>query len=98
MKPFDRFADWVADWTASSTFFLLCLISVVVWAPTLLFMDVDTSQLIINTSTTIVTFLLVALLQNTQCRFERAVNARLQEVIDKVAGAVDPVTDEGQRA
>jgi len=94
---FDRFADATAEVVASAYFFAACCLLVIVWFPTLFTMSVDTSQLIINTATTIITFLMVALLQNDQHRFERAVNARLEEIIDKLEGASDPVTDEGQR-
>lgn len=98
MKWFDRFADKIATFTGHAWFFFGCLIMVIVWAPSyFLVKSMDTWQLIINTLTTIVTFLLVALLQNTQERFEKAVNARLQEIIDKLDGASDPVDDEGQK-
>ena len=93
---FDRMADAVAEVAASAYFFAGCVLLVVVWAPTLWLMSVDTSQLIINTATTIITFLMVALLQNDSHRFERAVNARLQEILDKLPGADDPVDDTGQ--
>lgn len=92
---FNSFADWWADFVASAFFFGFCVLLVLVWAPSLpLFGSVDTWQLIINTATTIITFLLVALLHNTQHRFENAVNARLQAIIDKL-GIEDPVDDEG---
>jgi low affinity Fe/Cu permease len=58
---------------------------VVVWAPTLLFVDFDTWQLLINTPTTIITFLLVALLQNTQRRGEQAIHKKLDAVADGMA-------------
>lgn len=95
-QRFDRMADQVAQVAASAYFFAGCVLLVAVWVPTLWLMSVDTSQLIINTATTIVTFLLVALLQNDQHRFERAVNLRLREILDKLEGAADPVDDEGQ--
>ena len=69
---FDRFASLVARWTAKPWFFAVCVGIVVVWAPSFfVFGNVDTWQLVINTTTTIITFLLVALFQNTQERFER---------------------------
>lgn len=97
MTRFDRFADAIAEQVARSWFFGACVILVLVWAPSLpLFGSIDTWQLIINTVTTIVTFLLVALLHNSQHRFERATNARLAAIMDKL-GVEDPVNDEGQQ-
>lgn len=70
MKPrgwFDRFADHIERIVAAPAFFFACVLLVLVWAPTIfLLRSVDTWQLIINTITTIVTFLLVALLTNRQ--------------------------------
>lgn len=97
MNRFDRFADSAADFVASPLFFVACCLMVTIWAPSFFLIgSVDTWQLIINTATTIITFLMVALLQNDQHRFEEATNARLEEIIDKLTGATDPVTDEGQ--
>jgi low affinity Fe/Cu permease len=94
---FDRFADGVADVVAHAGFFIFCVLLVVVWVPSILLIrNVDTWQLIINTATTIITFLLVALLQNTQARFEKATNARL-ECIEEELGVDDPVVDDGQK-
>lgn len=98
MNSFDRFADWVEEKTASATFFVICCLLVLLWAPSLpLFGKLDTWQLVINTTTTIVTFLLVALQANSNARFAKAVNARLEEIIDKLDGAADPVQDMGQK-
>jgi low affinity Fe/Cu permease len=93
---FDRFADRVEKLVAHAGFFSFCVIVVVVWFPTLFFLDVNTSQLIVNTLTTIVTFLLVALLQNTQERFERAQNTRWCALFEHLEIS-DPVDDEGQK-
>lgn len=103
MKTFDKFADWIADHVAKAGFFTFCLVLVIVWLPSILVMpkevppQIDTWQLVINTATTIITFLLVALLHNTNHRFEAATNKRLQEIIDKLDEAVDPVDDPGQK-
>jgi len=60
---------------------MVCVLLVVMWAPSyLLLPDVDTWQLIINTVTTIVTFLLVALLQNTQKRADEAIQHKLNTI------------------
>lgn len=97
MGKFDRFASATSDIVASAYFFAACCLLVILWAPTIfLGLSVDTWQLIINTATTIVTFLMVALLQNEQARFERATNQRLELIINAVCGH-DPVEDEGQK-
>src|SRR5436190_917262 len=70
---FDRFAGWAALVASRATFFAFCVLLIVVWAPSFFLIgNIDTWQLIINTATTIVTFLMVALLQisetsNTRC-------------------------------
>ena len=71
--PFDRFAGRCSDFVSRAPFFTFCVLLVVAWAPTYFLVgNFDTYQLIINTPTTIITFLLVALLQNTQKRGEEA--------------------------
>lgn len=78
---FDRFATRVADLSSRAVFFALCVTLVLVWAPTgLMFGFSDTWQLLINTPTTIITFLLVALLQNTQKRSGDAMQQKLNAV------------------
>lgn len=83
---FDHFASLVARFTAKPWFFALCALLVLVWAPSYFLVgDLNTWQLIINTTTTIVTFLLVALLQNTQTRADKAVQAKLNAIADALA-------------
>jgi low affinity Fe/Cu permease len=83
---FDRFAEASATFVSRAPFFVACLLLVVIWAPSyFLFSDVDTWQLIINTVTTIITFLLVALLQNTQRRGERAIQEKLNAMAEGLA-------------
>jgi low affinity Fe/Cu permease len=87
---FDRFATHASNVASRAVFFTLCVLLVVVWAPSLLlFRDVDTWQLIINTATTIITFLLVALLQNSQTRSERAIQHKLNAIADGLADLMD---------
>lgn len=87
MNFFDRFASSASTHVSRAWFFALCVLLVVVWAPSLpLFGSVDTWQLVINTLTTIVTFLLVALLQNSQERFELTVNRKLDALLRALAG------------
>lgn len=98
-ERFNRLADRTADAVAHAWFFAFCVASVAIWLPAFpWFKDLEAWQLPMNTYTTIVTFLLVALLHNDQHRFERATNARLEEVLEKLDGARDPVEDEGQKS
>jgi low affinity Fe/Cu permease len=75
---FDRFADLVSRVTARAWFFAACVTLVALWAPSILVIDaVDTWQLIINTVTTIITFLLVGLMQNISARSDAASQQKL---------------------
>jgi low affinity Fe/Cu permease len=83
---FDRFATLVSQFASRAYFFVACLLIVVLWLPSyFLLSNIDTWQLIINTLTTIVTFLLVALLQNTQTRAEAALQQKLNAIADGLA-------------
>jgi hypothetical protein len=66
-------------------FFIACTLLVVIWAPSFALFNIDTWQLIINTLTTIITFLLVALLQNTQKRADDALQHKLNAIADGLA-------------
>ena len=95
-KPaFDRFAGWCANMVSRAPFFAFCLLLIVVWAPTVAFLKFDTWQLIINTVTTIITFLMVALLQNTQTRNDMATQHKLNAIADAIA---DLMTHFGEHA
>jgi low affinity Fe/Cu permease len=90
---FDRFADAVSRFVSRAWFFAGCVALVVIWAPSILIIHtVDTWQLIINTATTIVTFLLVALIQNTQTRADAAIQQKLNALAQALAGLVDDGT------
>jgi low affinity Fe/Cu permease len=79
---FHRFAKWISNITGKPGTFALCVVVVLVWALTgPLFGFSDSWQLIINTGTTIVTFLMVFLIQNTQNRDTREVHLKLDELI-----------------
>lgn len=75
---FDRFADRIAAVTARAWFFALCVAIVVGWLPSYFVVgSLDTWQLLINTTTTIITFLLVGLMQNTTARDTAALHQKL---------------------
>jgi low affinity Fe/Cu permease len=79
---FDRFARWTERQVGSPTAFVLAVLIIVVWACSgPLFNWSDTWQLVINTGTTIVTFLMVFLIQSTQSRDTRALHLKLDELI-----------------
>ena len=82
-------------------FLHLCVLLVVLWAPTYFLVgNFDTYQLIINTPTTIITFLLVALLQNTQKRNEQALQRKLDALADGLADLMEhfATDDPGRQA
>lgn len=88
--PFDRFAVWAADVVSRAPFFTFCVAMVILWAPTYpLVSNFDTWQLLINTPTTILTFLLVAVLQNSQRRAEQALNVKLDALADGLADLME---------
>ena len=79
---FSRISNHVARITGKPVTFAICCLTIVVWAATgPIFHYSDTWQLIINTGTTIVTFLMVFLIQNTQNRDGAALQAKLDELI-----------------
>lgn len=83
---FDPFAGHAASVAGRAWFFAFCLALIIVWAPSILVLrNVDTWQLIINTATTIITFLMVALLQNTQLRSDQAVQHKLNAIADALS-------------
>ncbi|HVV35981.1 MAG TPA: low affinity iron permease family protein [Acidimicrobiales bacterium] len=83
---FDRFAGAAALLASRALFFIFCVLLVLIWFPSILLIrSVDTWQLIINTATTIITFLMVALLQNSQTRADQAVQHKLNAIADALA-------------
>jgi len=83
---FDRFAGMASLIAGRAAFFAFCVLLIVVWAPSILLLrDIDTWQLIINTATTIITFLMVALLQNSQTRNDQAVHHKLNAIADALS-------------
>ncbi len=96
-RVFDRFAEHAADFVSHAWFFLGCLALVLVWAPSyFLFGSLDTWELVINTATTIVTFLLVALLQNSQKRNEVAMHQKLDAIADGLADLMEHVAGDDE--
>jgi len=85
---FRKFSVKVAGLVGSPFAFIIALLVIIVWATTgPMFNFSDTWQLVINTSTTIVTFLMVFVIQNTQNRDSRAIHIKLDELLKGVKGA-----------
>src|SRR4051812_50165852 len=87
-KSFSSFAQWVSHWSGRTPTFILAVLVILVWAATgPLFDYSDTWQLVINTGTTIVTFLMVFLIQRSQNHDSWAVQLKLNDLVAAVKGA-----------
>lgn len=91
---FSKFAQATALWTGHPATFLLALAVVLMWVITgPVFNYSDTWQLVINTGTTIITFLMVFLIQNTQNRDTLAIQLKLSELVLAMKGAKNKFAD-----
>tara|TARA_B100000408_G_C10111108_1_gene146081 strand:+ start:78 stop:476 length:399 start_codon:yes stop_codon:yes gene_type:complete len=87
-RIFAALSHRIASWAGQPAAFILATLTVLVWLVTgPVFAYSDTWQLVINTGTTIVTFLMVFLIQNAQNRDGSAIQAKLDELIRAVEGA-----------
>src|SRR5207248_942085 len=86
--------DGIRDRTVTGVQTCALPILILVWAPTLAFLKFDTWQLLINTATTIITFLMVALLQNSQTRNDQATQHKLNAIADGLADLMTCFADE----
>ena len=93
-KGFHVFATHAANWVGTKWAFLVALLTIVGWlisGP--YFHYSDAWQLIINTGTTVITFLVVFLIQNTQNRDARAIHLKLDEIIKSIDKAHNEMID-----
>ncbi|HEV7256835.1 MAG TPA: low affinity iron permease family protein [Bosea sp. (in: a-proteobacteria)] len=91
---FTRMSQATAHWAGKPQTFFIALAVIVVWGLSgPLFGFNDTWQLVINTSTTIVTFLMVFIIQNSQNRDTAAMQIKLDELLSKVEGAREELMD-----
>jgi low affinity Fe/Cu permease len=91
---FTRFTKWTARASGRSTTFIAAVLIIVAWGITgPIFGFSDTWQLIINTGTTIITFLMVFLIQSTQNRDSEAMQVKLDELIHVMKGAQNALLD-----
>jgi len=87
-EGFRRFATRTSEWVGTPAAFVIGLTLIVLWGLTgPLFGYSDSWQLVVNTATTIITFLMVFLIQSTQNRDARAIHLKLDELIRGVKGA-----------
>jgi low affinity Fe/Cu permease len=83
-----RFARKATDWSGSTIAFILASLLIVAWAVSRpLWDNFDTWQLVINTATTIITFLMVFLIQRAQNKDSQAIHLKLNELVAAVRGA-----------
>ena len=91
---FGKFAAAASGWLGSKWAFVGAIAIIVVWGATgPIFHYSDTWQLVINTGTTIITFLMVFLIQNTQNRDAKAINLKLDELIHAIDTAGNQMMD-----
>ena len=93
-QKLERFAHRVTVWSGSSLAFIIALCVIIVWAITgPLFKFSDTWQLVINTGTTIATFLMVFLIQRAQNKDALALHLKLNEIVAALEGASNRLID-----
>lgn len=91
---FENFSEWATRATGSSAAFLIAMTIVIVWAITGPMFDYsETWQLVINTGTTIITFLMVFLIQKSQNKDSKAIHLKLNELIAAYEGTSNRMVD-----
>ena len=93
---FDRFAERTSQFVSRGAFFAAAVIVVLLWLPTILFISsIDTWQLVINTLTSVLAFLLIALLQNSERRYDDALHRKIDAIAAGLADVMERL-EEGE--
>lgn len=96
---FDRFAEASSRFAGEAAFFTISAILVAIWIPTIwIFHSVDTWQLVLNTITSVMAFLLIALLQNSERRYDRALHRKVDALAAGLAVLLRNHADGDERA
>jgi low affinity Fe/Cu permease len=91
---FDRFAEAISHFVSRGAFFTASLIVVLLWLPTILFISsIDTWQLVINTLTSVLAFLLIALLQNSERRYDDALHRKIDAIAAGLAEVMERIDE-----
>ncbi len=94
VQRWEEAAHTITEWTGKPSIFGAAVLIVVIWAASgPLFGFSDTWQLVINTGTTIITFLMVFLIQQTQNKDTRALELKLNEIVAAISGASNRLID-----
>ena len=94
LQRWEDVAQTITEWSGKPWTFGLAVLIVVVWAATgPLFGFSDTWQLVINTGTTIITFLMVFIIQQTQNKDTQALELKLNEIVAAISGASNRLID-----
>lgn len=90
----ERFSNWATAATGSSAAFIIAAVTVIIWAVSgPVFHYSETWQLVINTGTTIVTFLMVFLIQKSQNKDSKAIHLKLNELLASHEGTSNRIVD-----
>ena len=94
-NAFERFAEASARFVSKGTFFTVSVLVVAIWIPTIaLFDDADTWQLVMNTVVSVLAFLLIALLQNSERRYGEALHRKIDAVATGLADLMEHLEEE----
>jgi low affinity Fe/Cu permease len=95
---FDRFAERASQFVSKGLFFTIAVVVVAIWMPTIfVFQDIDTWQLVINTLTSVLAFLLIALLQNSERRYDEALHQKIDALAAALADLMEHQTSGDQK-
>jgi low affinity Fe/Cu permease len=94
-NAFDQFAEASTRFVSTGAFFATSLLVVLLWVPTIwLFESVDTWQLVMNTVVSVLAFLLIALLQNSERRYDQALHLKIDAVATGLADLMEHLEEE----